>query len=65
MADPEDHEMALGPLSVSSPDGLPANQLEAAGADQTNQNIREHNARLIAEVARSQKLSRRGMHSSL
>ena len=27
-------------------------QLAAAGADQTDQNVREHNARLIAEVAR-------------
>jgi two-component system, OmpR family, sensor kinase len=52
LADPEDHEMALGPSSVSPPDGRPVRQLAAAGADQTDQNIREHNALLIAEVAR-------------
>ena len=44
--------MALGPARVSPPDGRPVRQLGAAGADQTDQNIREHNARLIAEVAR-------------
>jgi two-component system, OmpR family, sensor kinase len=44
--------MALGPSSVSPPDGRPVRQLAAAGADQTDQNIREHNALLIAEVAR-------------
>jgi two-component system, OmpR family, sensor kinase len=52
LANPEDREKALGPSSVPTPDGRPVHQLEAAGADQTNQNIREHNARLIAEVAR-------------
>jgi two-component system, OmpR family, sensor kinase len=44
--------MAFGPASVSPPDRRPVRQLGAAGADQTDQNIREHNARLIAEVAR-------------
>jgi two-component system, OmpR family, sensor kinase len=52
LADFEDREMALGPARVSPPDGRPVRQLGAAGADQTDQNIREHNARLIAEVAR-------------
>ena len=52
MADSEDRERALGPARVSPPDGRPVRQLGAAGADQTDQNIREHNARLIAEVAR-------------
>jgi signal transduction histidine kinase len=50
LADSEDRERALGPARVSPPDG--SSQLGAAGADQTDQNIREHNARLIAEVAR-------------
>ena len=44
--------MAFGPARVSPPDRRPVRQLGAAGADQTDQNIREHNARLIAEVAR-------------
>jgi two-component system OmpR family sensor kinase len=44
--------MALGPAGVPPPDGRPVHQPGAAGADQTDQNIREHNARLIAEVAR-------------
>lgn len=44
--------MAFGPASVSPPDRRPVRQLGAAGADQTDENIREHNARLIAEVAR-------------
>ena len=44
--------MAFGPASVSPPDRRPVRQLGAAEADQTDQNIREHNARLIAEVAR-------------
>jgi two-component system, OmpR family, sensor kinase len=44
--------MAFGPSGVSPPDGRPVRQPRAAGADQTDQNIREHNARLIAEVAR-------------
>jgi signal transduction histidine kinase len=44
--------MAFGPARVPPPDGRPVHQLGAAGADQTDQNIREHNARLIAEVAR-------------
>ena len=44
--------MALGPARVAPPDGPPVRQLGAAGADQTDQNIREHNARLIAEVAK-------------
>ena len=43
--------MAFGPARVSPPD-RPVRQLGAAGADQTDQNVREHNARLIAEVAR-------------
>jgi two-component system OmpR family sensor kinase len=50
LADSEDRERVLGPARVSSPDG--SSQLGGAGADQTDQNIREHNARLIAEVAR-------------
>jgi signal transduction histidine kinase len=49
LADSEDRERVFGPASVSPPD---RRQLGAAGADQTDQNIREHNARLIAEVAR-------------
>jgi two-component system OmpR family sensor kinase len=52
LAESEDRERALGPASVSPPDGRSVRQLGAAGADQTDQNIREHNARLIAEVAR-------------
>ena len=52
LAKSEDREMALGPARVSEPDGRPLRQLGAAGADQTDENIREHNARLIAEVAR-------------
>jgi two-component system OmpR family sensor kinase len=44
--------MAFGPARVPPPDGRPVHQLGAAGGDQTDQNIREHNARLIAEVAR-------------
>ena len=52
MAKSEDREMALGPARVSQPDGRPLRQLGAAGADQTDENVREHNARLIAEVAR-------------
>ena len=48
----DDREMAFGPARVSPPDRRPVRQLGAAGADQTDQNIREHNARLIAEVAR-------------
>ena len=52
MASSEDREKELGPARVSPPEGRPVRQLEAAGADQTDQNIREHNARLIAEVAR-------------
>jgi two-component system, OmpR family, sensor kinase len=52
LADSEDREMTFGPASVSPPDRRPVRQLGAAGADQTDQNIREHNARLIAEVAR-------------
>jgi two-component system, OmpR family, sensor kinase len=44
--------MAFGPARVSPPDRRPVRQLAAAGADQTDQNVREHNARLIAEVAR-------------
>jgi len=52
LADSEDREVASGPASGSPPDGRPVRQLGAAGADQTDQNIREHNARLIAEVAR-------------
>jgi two-component system, OmpR family, sensor kinase len=52
LADSENREMAFGPASVSPPDRRPVRQLGAAGADQTDQNIREHNARLIAEVAR-------------
>jgi two-component system, OmpR family, sensor kinase len=51
LADPEDHEVALGSSSVSAPDGRPVRRLEAAAADQTDEDIREHNARLIAEVA--------------
>jgi two-component system, OmpR family, sensor kinase len=51
LADSENREMAFGPASVSPPDPRPVRQLGAAGADQTDQNIREHNARLIAEVA--------------
>ena len=43
--------MAFGPARVSPPE-RPVRQLAAAGADQTDQNVREHNARLIAEVAR-------------
>ena len=52
MAKCEDRETALGPARISQPDGRPVRQLGAAGADQTDQTIREHNARLIAEVAR-------------
>jgi two-component system, OmpR family, sensor kinase len=52
LADSKDREVASGPAIVSPPDGRPVRQLAAAGADQTDQNIREHNARLIAEVAR-------------
>jgi signal transduction histidine kinase len=52
LADSKDRDVASGPANSSSPDGRPVNQLGAAGADQTDQNIREHNARLIAEVAR-------------
>src|ERR1700722_14346753 len=48
----EDREMALGPARGSEPDGCPLRQLGAAGADQTDENIGEHNARLITEVAR-------------
>jgi two-component system OmpR family sensor kinase len=44
--------MALGPARVPPPDGSPVRQLGVAGADRTDQNIREHNARLIAEVER-------------
>ena len=44
--------MAFGSARVSPPDRRPARQLGAAGADQTDQNVREHKARLIAEVAR-------------
>ena len=44
--------LASGPTRVSPPDGSPVRQLGVVGADQTDQNIREHNARLIAEVAR-------------
>ena len=44
--------MAFGPARVPPPAGSPVPQLGAAGADQTDQNIREQNARLIAEVAR-------------
>jgi two-component system, OmpR family, sensor kinase len=44
--------MAFGPARVSPPDRRPVRQLGAAGADQTDQNVREHNARLIAEVSR-------------
>jgi two-component system, OmpR family, sensor kinase len=44
--------MAFGPARVPPPDGRPVHQRGAARADQTDQNIREHNARLIAEVAR-------------
>ena len=43
--------MAFGPARVSPPE-RPVRQPAAAGADQTDQNVREHNARLIAEVAR-------------
>jgi two-component system, OmpR family, sensor kinase len=43
--------MVLGPARVPPPDGRPVHQPGAAGPDQTDQNIREHNARLIAEVA--------------
>ena len=52
MAKSEDRKMALGPARVSPPDGRPLRQLGAAGADQTDENIREHNARLVTEVAR-------------
>jgi two-component system, OmpR family, sensor kinase len=52
LADSEDREVASGPARGSPPDGGPVRQLGTAGADQTDQNIREHNARLIAEVAR-------------
>jgi two-component system, OmpR family, sensor kinase len=52
LADSENREAASGPARVSPPDGSPVRQLGVAGADQTDQNIREHNARLIAEVAR-------------
>jgi two-component system OmpR family sensor kinase len=52
LADSEDREVASGPARGSPPDGRPVRQLGAAGADQTDQNIREHNARLIEEVAR-------------
>jgi hypothetical protein len=46
LADPEDCEAAF----KASPPG--DRQQEAAEADQTHQNIREYNARLVAEVAR-------------
>jgi signal transduction histidine kinase len=52
LADSEDREVPSGPARGSPPDGRPVRQLGTAGADQTDQNIREHNARLIAEVAR-------------
>jgi two-component system, OmpR family, sensor kinase len=52
LADSEDRETASGPARIYPPDGRPVRQLGAAGADQTDQNIREHNARLIAEAAR-------------
>jgi two-component system OmpR family sensor kinase len=52
LADSEDREGVLGPASISAPDGGPVRQLCAARADQTDQSIREHNALLIAEVAR-------------
>ena len=52
MVDSEDRETELGPDTVSPPDGLTLRQPAAAGADQTDQNVREHNARLIAEIAR-------------
>jgi two-component system, OmpR family, sensor kinase len=50
LADSDNREAALGPAKVPPPDGSPVRQ--PAGADQTDQNIREHNAHLIAEVAR-------------
>jgi two-component system, OmpR family, sensor kinase len=52
LADSEGREKELVPSNASPPDGRPVRQREAAGADQTDHNIREHNARLIAEVAR-------------
>jgi two-component system, OmpR family, sensor kinase len=52
LADSENREAALGPARVSPLDVSPVRQRGVAGADQTDQNIREHNARLIAEVAR-------------
>jgi two-component system OmpR family sensor kinase len=52
LADSEDRKTASGAARVSSQEGRPERQLGAAGADHTDQNIREHNARLIAEVAR-------------
>jgi signal transduction histidine kinase len=52
LVDFEDREVASGPARGSPPDGRPVRQLGTAGADQTDQNIREHNTLLIAEVAR-------------
>jgi two-component system, OmpR family, sensor kinase len=52
LADSEDREAASEPARGSTPDGRPVRQLGTAGPDQMDQNIREHNARLIAEVAR-------------
>jgi signal transduction histidine kinase len=52
VADSEDRETASGPARISPPDNRSVRQPGAAGADQTDENVREHNARLIAEVAR-------------
>ena len=52
MADSEDRKTALGPARVAPPHGRPVRQLGATGADQTDQDVREHNAHLVAEVAR-------------
>ena len=52
MANSDDGETASGPANGSPPDCRPARQLGGVEADPTDQNIREHNARLIAEVAR-------------
>ena len=52
MADFEDRKTALGPARVAPPHGRPVRQLGATGADQTDQDVREHNAHLVAEVAK-------------
>ena len=52
MADSEEPKTASRSVAVSPSDERPLRRLAAAGADHTDEDIREHNARLIAEVAR-------------